>query len=72
MADLDPHKRALAAGFVTLTLDDSEMAEAEGLLCTDAEFAALVRELAVFFAAEDTDALPESLWLRIERRLTGQ
>ena len=72
MPDPDLEKRALAAGFVTDTLDDAERVHAEAMLLTDHEFAAIVGAFRTRFEAESTDALPERVWLNIERRLTGR
>lgn len=66
----DPDKRALAAGFVTATLDKSEVEKAEALLMADADFAELVSGFRAQFEAEGTDALPERVWESIERGLT--
>jgi anti-sigma-K factor RskA len=71
MPDPDLEKRSLAAGFVTDTLDDTERIHAEAMLLSDNEFVAMVREFRTRFEAEDRDALPERVWLNIERRLTG-
>ena len=72
MPDPDLEKRSLAAGFVTDTLDDAERNLAEAMLLSDAEFAVMVGEFRSRFEAEDKDALPERVWLNIERHLTGR
>lgn len=68
----DSGKRVLAAGFVTATLSEAEVAEAEILLASDADFANLVRDFRALYEAEGANALPESVWQGIERRLTGR
>ena len=67
-----PDKKALAAGLVTATLTEAEAAHAEALLLTDLDFAQMVRGFREIFDAEDDKALPERVWLGIERRLTGK
>jgi anti-sigma-K factor RskA len=68
----DLEKRALAAGFVTDTLDDAERVQAEAMLLSDGEFMSMVQDCRTLFEAEDKGALPERLWQNIERRLTGR
>jgi hypothetical protein len=70
MADRDLTKIALAAGHATSTLDEDERREAEALMASEPEFAAMVASFRKSLAEEGSNAVSEKLWREIESNLT--
>jgi anti-sigma-K factor RskA len=70
MADEDLDRMALAAGLATSTLDEKERVEAEALMASDPEFAALVAAFRNRLAEEASDGVSKKLWRAIESNLT--